>query len=99
MCIPEPLNTVRNLRVYDPSTSSLNVRWDHADGNPRQYKLFYAPTGGGPEELVIISHSEKCVGLTCSWMSGAKGVNICFSIHEVYINLMELNSVTWSLSA
>ena len=53
LCVPEPLTTVRNLRVYDPSTSSLSVRWDHAEGNPRQYKLFYAPAGG-PEELVII---------------------------------------------
>ena len=61
LCISEPLNTVRNLRVYDPSTSSLNVRWDHAEGNPRQYKLFYAPTAGGPEELVIISCREECV--------------------------------------
>ncbi|XP_029069774.1 collagen alpha-1(XII) chain-like isoform X3 [Monodon monoceros] len=50
----KPLNTVRNLRVYDPSTSTLNVRWDHAEGSPRQYKLFYAPTAGGPEELVPI---------------------------------------------
>lgn len=39
--------------MYDPSTSTLSVRWDHAEGNPRQYKLFYAPAGG-PEELVII---------------------------------------------
>ncbi|EPY83208.1 hypothetical protein CB1_000591007, partial [Camelus ferus] len=50
----KPLTTVRNLRVYDPATSTLNVRWDHAEGNPRQYKLFYAPTAGGPEELVPI---------------------------------------------
>ena len=47
--------------MYDPSTSSVNVRWDHAEGNPRQYKLFYAPTAGGPEELVIISCREECV--------------------------------------
>lgn len=47
--------------MYDPSTSTLNVRWDHAEGNPRQYKLFYAPTAGGPEELVIISYGEKCI--------------------------------------
>lgn len=46
--------------MYDPSTSTLNVRWDHAEGNPRQYKLFYAPAADGPEELVIISCSKKC---------------------------------------
>nr|XP_012997177.1 collagen alpha-1(XII) chain isoform X1 [Cavia porcellus] len=50
----KPLTTVRNLRVYDPSTSTLSVRWDHAEGNPRKYKLFYAPVASGAEELVPI---------------------------------------------
>uniref|UniRef100_A0A8D2LYC8 Collagen alpha-1(XII) chain n=1 Tax=Varanus komodoensis TaxID=61221 RepID=A0A8D2LYC8_VARKO len=50
----KPLNTVKNLRVYDPTTSTLNVRWDHAEGNPRQYKLFYAPVSGGAEELATV---------------------------------------------
>ena len=67
LCILEPLNTVRNLRVYDPSTSTLNVRWDHAEGSPRQYKLFYA-MAGGPEEMVIIS----CRTNTCLFPSAAE---------------------------
>ncbi|XP_062981009.1 collagen alpha-1(XII) chain isoform X2 [Elgaria multicarinata webbii] len=50
----KPLNTVRNLRVYDPTTSTLNVRWDHAEGNPRQYKLIYAPVTGGAEEQATV---------------------------------------------
>lgn len=58
LCVSEPLTTVRNLRVYDPSTSTLSVRWDHAEGNPRKYKLFYAPVASGAEELVIISGSK-----------------------------------------
>nr|XP_028578625.1 collagen alpha-1(XII) chain isoform X4 [Podarcis muralis] len=50
----KPLNTVKNLRVYDPTTSTLNVRWDHAEGNPRQYKLLYAPVAGGADELATV---------------------------------------------
>uniref|UniRef100_A0A8D0HQC1 Collagen type XII alpha 1 chain n=1 Tax=Sphenodon punctatus TaxID=8508 RepID=A0A8D0HQC1_SPHPU len=51
----KPLNTVKNLRVYDPTTSTLNVRWDHAEGNPRQYKVFYVPSAGGvAEELTTV---------------------------------------------
>ncbi|XP_061479123.1 collagen alpha-1(XII) chain isoform X1 [Rhineura floridana] len=50
----KPLNTVKNLRVYEPTTSTLNVRWDHAEGNPRQYKLFYAPVAGGVDELATV---------------------------------------------
>uniref|UniRef100_A0A8C0J562 Collagen type XII alpha 1 chain n=1 Tax=Chelonoidis abingdonii TaxID=106734 RepID=A0A8C0J562_CHEAB len=50
----KPLNTVKNLRVYDPTTSTLSVRWDHAEGSPRQYKVYYVPTTGGAEEMVII---------------------------------------------
>uniref|UniRef100_A0A8D0CFC3 Collagen alpha-1(XII) chain n=2 Tax=Salvator merianae TaxID=96440 RepID=A0A8D0CFC3_SALMN len=50
----KPLSTVKNLRVYDPTTSTLNVRWDHAEGNPRQYKIFYAPTTGGADELATV---------------------------------------------
>ncbi|KAB1269898.1 Transport and Golgi organization protein 1-like protein [Camelus dromedarius] len=58
---PEPLTTVRNLRAYDPATNTLNILWDRAEGNPRQYKLFYAPPAGSLEELVIFSCREKCM--------------------------------------
>ncbi|XP_072796986.1 ankyrin repeat domain-containing protein 26-like isoform X7 [Vicugna pacos] len=50
----KPLNTMRNLRVYDPATSTLNVCWDHAEGNPHWCKPFYALIAGGLEELVSI---------------------------------------------
>ncbi|XP_064349568.1 collagen alpha-1(XII) chain-like [Camelus dromedarius] len=45
-CKTKPLSTVRNYRVHDPATSTLNVRWDHVEGNPDHYKLFCAPTAG-----------------------------------------------------
>uniref|UniRef100_A0A8C3II56 Collagen alpha-1(XII) chain n=1 Tax=Chrysemys picta bellii TaxID=8478 RepID=A0A8C3II56_CHRPI len=50
----KPLNTVKNLRVYDPTTSTLSVRWDHAEGSPRQYKVYYVPTTGGAEEMTTV---------------------------------------------
>ncbi|XP_068137600.1 collagen alpha-1(XII) chain isoform X2 [Hyperolius riggenbachi] len=50
----KPLSTVKNLRVYDPTTSTLNVRWDAAEGNVRQYKVFYVPTAGGSEQVTTV---------------------------------------------
>lgn len=50
---PEPLGGVRNLRVTDPTTSTLNVLWEAAEGNVRQYRIFYVPAAGGEEEMVI----------------------------------------------
>uniref|UniRef100_A0A8C8IZS0 Collagen, type XII, alpha 1b n=1 Tax=Oncorhynchus tshawytscha TaxID=74940 RepID=A0A8C8IZS0_ONCTS len=40
---------VKNLQVTDPSTSSLKVRWEPAEGNVRQYRLFYVPASGGEQ--------------------------------------------------
>ncbi|XP_056421865.1 collagen alpha-1(XII) chain isoform X3 [Hyla sarda] len=50
----KPLSTVKNLRVYDPTTSTLNVRWEAAEGNVRQYKVYYVPTAGGSEEVTTV---------------------------------------------
>lgn len=50
-----PRSAPRNLRVYDPTTSTLSVTWDHADGPVQQYRIVYAPTTGDPiEENVSI---------------------------------------------
>lgn len=49
---PEPLGGVRNLQVTDPTTSTLNVQWEAAEGNVRQYRIFYVPAAGGEEEMV-----------------------------------------------
>uniref|UniRef100_A0A3B3WUP6 Collagen, type XII, alpha 1b n=1 Tax=Poecilia mexicana TaxID=48701 RepID=A0A3B3WUP6_9TELE len=45
----KPLGGVRNLQVTDPTTSSLRVRWEPAEGDVRQYRVLYAPAAGGPE--------------------------------------------------
>ncbi|KAM9354603.1 collagen alpha-1(XII) chain [Pholidichthys leucotaenia] len=53
----KPLGGVRNLQVTDPTTSTLNVRWEAAEGNVRQYRVFYVPAAGGEEEMVQVSGS------------------------------------------
>uniref|UniRef100_A0A672IRA9 Collagen alpha-1(XII) chain n=1 Tax=Salarias fasciatus TaxID=181472 RepID=A0A672IRA9_SALFA len=53
----EPLGGVRNLRVTDPTTSTLNVLWEPAEGNVRQYKVYYVPAAGGEEEMVQVPGS------------------------------------------
>ncbi|XP_065112633.1 collagen alpha-1(XII) chain isoform X1 [Paramisgurnus dabryanus] len=51
----KPLGGVRNLQVIDPTSSTLNVRWEHADGNPRNYKVFYVPEPGDDEKMELVS--------------------------------------------
>uniref|UniRef100_A0A4W6E2A3 Collagen type XII alpha 1 chain n=1 Tax=Lates calcarifer TaxID=8187 RepID=A0A4W6E2A3_LATCA len=53
----KPLGGVRNLRVTDPTTSTLNVQWEAAEGNVRQYRVYYVPAAGGDEEMVQVSGS------------------------------------------
>uniref|UniRef100_A0A8C7T5A7 Collagen alpha-1(XII) chain n=1 Tax=Oncorhynchus mykiss TaxID=8022 RepID=A0A8C7T5A7_ONCMY len=52
---PEPLGGVRNLQVTDPTTSTLNVQWEAAEGNVRQYKIYYVPAAGGAEDVAQVS--------------------------------------------
>lgn len=47
-----PLGSVKNLQVTDPTTSSLRVRWEPAEGDVRTYNIFYVPTAGGAERAV-----------------------------------------------
>uniref|UniRef100_A0A8C2CM23 Collagen, type XII, alpha 1b n=1 Tax=Cyprinus carpio TaxID=7962 RepID=A0A8C2CM23_CYPCA len=48
----KPLGGVKNLQVTDPTTSSLKVRWEPAEGNVRQYRIFYVPATDGAEDMV-----------------------------------------------
>lgn len=38
----------RNMQVFDSTTSTLTIGWDHAEGPVRQYKISYAPMTGDP---------------------------------------------------
>ncbi|XP_012693541.2 collagen alpha-1(XII) chain isoform X2 [Clupea harengus] len=51
----KPLGGVRNLQVTDPTTSTLKVSWEPAEGNVRQYKIYYVPAAGGVEETAQVS--------------------------------------------
>uniref|UniRef100_A0A8C7T795 Collagen alpha-1(XII) chain n=1 Tax=Oncorhynchus mykiss TaxID=8022 RepID=A0A8C7T795_ONCMY len=51
----KPLGGVRNLQVTDPTTSTLNVQWEAAEGNVRQYKIYYVPAAGGAEDVAQVS--------------------------------------------
>lgn len=44
---------VRNIQVFNPTTNTLNVRWEAATGPVQQYRVVYAPlTGARPSESV-----------------------------------------------
>ncbi|XP_060947388.1 collagen alpha-1(XII) chain [Limanda limanda] len=51
----KPLGGVKNLQVTEPTTSSLKVRWEPAEGNVRQYRIFYVPASGGAEDMEQVS--------------------------------------------
>ncbi|XP_076834640.1 collagen alpha-1(XII) chain isoform X2 [Brachyhypopomus gauderio] len=50
-----PLGGVRSLQVTDPTTSTLNVQWEPAEGSVRQYRIYYHPAPGGPEDMAQVS--------------------------------------------
>lgn len=47
----------RNLRVFDATTNTLTIGWDHAEGPVQQYKIAYAPTTGDPITEFVSSKS------------------------------------------
>lgn len=36
------------MRVFDATTNTLTIGWDHAEGPVRQYRISYAPMTGDP---------------------------------------------------
>ncbi|KAL0170698.1 hypothetical protein M9458_035294, partial [Cirrhinus mrigala] len=36
----------KNIRVYNPTTNTLNVRWEPASGEVLQYRVAYSPLSG-----------------------------------------------------
>lgn len=64
--LTEALGGVKNLQVTDPTTSSLKVRWEPAEGNVRQYRIFYVPATGGAEDMVR-QHTNSLLFIT-AWI-------------------------------
>ncbi|XP_017157584.1 collagen alpha-1(XII) chain [Poecilia reticulata] len=60
----KPLGGVKNLQVTDPTTSSLRVRWEPAEGDVRQYRVLYAPAAGGAESATQVSGLSTSAVLT-----------------------------------
>lgn len=48
-----PRSGPRNMRVYDPTTTTLSVSWEHAEGPVMQYRITYAQTTGDPIEEYV----------------------------------------------
>lgn len=46
------------MRVFDATTSSLTIGWDHAEGPVQQYKISYAPMTGDPITEYVSSSTE-----------------------------------------
>lgn len=43
------------MRVYDPTTTTLSVSWEHALGPVVQYRITYAQITGDPIEEYVSS--------------------------------------------
>uniref|UniRef100_A0A673FJ46 Collagen, type XII, alpha 1a n=1 Tax=Sinocyclocheilus rhinocerous TaxID=307959 RepID=A0A673FJ46_9TELE len=56
-----PLGSVRNLQVTDPTVSTLNVRWEPAEGSVRQYRIYYQTVTGGAEDMVLPGSTTSTV--------------------------------------
>uniref|UniRef100_A0A8C9ZP75 Collagen type XII alpha 1 chain n=1 Tax=Sander lucioperca TaxID=283035 RepID=A0A8C9ZP75_SANLU len=51
----KPLGGVRNLQVLNPTMTTLNVRWEPAEGRVKEYKVIYVPAAGGAESMDQVS--------------------------------------------
>ncbi|MEQ2213277.1 hypothetical protein XENOCAPTIV_012230, partial [Xenoophorus captivus] len=48
------------MRVFDATTSTLTIGWDHAEGPVRQYRIGYAPMTGDPiTEFTMVSGNRN----------------------------------------
>lgn len=47
-----PLSGVGNMKVTNPTITTLTVNWNPADGNVQGYKVIYVPEDGGQEIAV-----------------------------------------------
>lgn len=55
-----PLGGVGNMKVTNPTITTLTVTWNPADGNVQGYKIIYVPADGGLEIVVRPSLYSHC---------------------------------------
>lgn len=60
ICSTVPRSGPRNMVVFDPTTSTLSVSWDHADGPVQQYRITYATTTGDPIDEFVRTGGVGC---------------------------------------
>lgn len=64
-------SAARNIKVYNPTTNTLNVRWEPASGDVQQYRVVYSPlTGTRPSQSVSNSISDI-------WLSSKLNLSLC----------------------
>lgn len=90
----EPLGGVRNLQVLNPTMTTLNVRWEPAEGRVKEYKVLYVPTAGGPESMEEQVGQPSAACRPCcpphyvpDHQVTGTAVSTCFSnLHNVWLN-------------
>lgn len=74
----------RNMRVFETTTSTISIGWDHAEGPVQQYKIAYAPLTGDP----ITEFVSKSIYL------------VIHSFNTIYLRILSIcttfRSATWS---
>nr|XP_023664029.1 collagen alpha-1(XII) chain-like [Paramormyrops kingsleyae] len=54
---PAPTGPPQNLQVYNATTTSLTVKWDHAPGRVQNYRITYRPEEGGRPQMTPVPRS------------------------------------------
>lgn len=63
------------MLVYDPTTSTLSVSWEHAGGPVTEYRITYAQTTGDP-----IEESVSMFKILHSFTAACDLNNCCFRL-------------------
>lgn len=80
---PVPRGGPRNMRVYDPTTTTLSVSWEHALGPVTQYRITYAQTTGDPIEEYVSILPKHSSFLWCG--SCTVAINKVFFLSIIYV--------------
>ncbi len=46
----------KNIQVYNPTTNTMNVRWEPASGDVLQYRVAYSPLSGTSPPQSVSPH-------------------------------------------
>lgn len=77
----EPLGGVKNLQVLNPTMTTLNVRWEPAEGRVKEYKVIYVPADGGAESMVgLVGHPSASCRLALGVKADAKLFTCVFEL-------------------